>query len=61
MLRVSIHKLHDLKVFSQNHKKHELTLRSFSKKTSTEYKVRLSKEELEKVIAFIEDNMFKDN
>lgn len=42
MLRTSTHKLHDLKVFSQNHKKHELTLRSFSKKTGVEYKVRLS-------------------
>ncbi|MGL5724998.1 hypothetical protein [Cetobacterium sp.] len=60
MLRKSIHKLHDVKVFSQNHEKHELTLKSFSKKSGVEYKVRLSKDELNKVVEFIEQNMFKD-
>lgn len=60
MLRKSIHKLHDVKVFSQNHEKHELTLRSFSKKSGVKYKVRLSKDELNKVVEFIEQNMFKD-
>lgn len=61
MLRISPHKLHDFKVFTDNHKKYELSLRSFSKQTGIEYKVRLSKDELNKVVEFIEQNMFKDN
>lgn len=60
MLRKSIHKLHDVKVFSQNHKKHELTLRSFGKKSGVEFRVRVSKDELSKIVDFIEQNMFKD-
>lgn len=63
MLRKSVHKLKDVKVFSENHTKHELTLKSFGKPCkdrSVEFKVRLSKDELNKVVDFIEQNMFKD-
>jgi hypothetical protein len=63
MLRKSAHKLKDLRVFSKNHTKHELTLKSFGKPckdSGVEFKVRLSKDELNKVVDFIEQNMFKD-
>lgn len=60
MLRKSVHKLNDVKVFSKNHKKHELILKSFGKKSGVEFKAKLSEDELKKLIELIEENMFKD-